>query len=253
MHAQAIHPSTDNEYEFDYDLCLVSLAAVSFYEENEHRLNEVTLSEYSSHAIELIDRITDKGHVDGDLGIMSEMMDITNASTRAKDNIARARNKVEGEADKSRAAQSNGGFWWFYKQVAEYTLDTMEVTNSRHRKPRPTQDIYDHLVDVSFSQGKHVWGYKTHIREHKEIKVDAVINQKAINDIDLETTEGMVFFMLGRIARVIALDRAVSHIEYMASESPTAKRAKAIANFLKGDYKNSVNERTAFDELEIIN
>lgn len=250
MHAQAIQPS---EYEFDYDLCLVSLAAVSFYEENEHRLNEVTLSEYSAHAIDLIDRLTERGYDDDDLEVTSEMIDITSAALRAKGNIAHARHTVEIEPDKSRAARVNGGFWWFYKQVVAYTLDTVRISENKHKKIRPTQDIYDHLVDVRFAAGDMVWLYKTHIREHKEIKIDGFIRGELIADYDINTPEGGVYFLFNKIARVMALDKSLQHIDYMAKESPTAKRAVAIANFLKGDYKSSTPEKTAFDELKISN
>lgn len=242
---------TDDEYYFDYDLCLVGLAAVSFYEENKHRLNEVTLNEYSSHAINLIDRITEQGYDDDDLDITSEMIDITTAALRAKGNIAHARHTIEAEDNKSKVARLNGGVWWFYKQVVAHSLDTVWVSGNEHKKIRPTQDIYDHLVDVSFTLGDRVWVYKAHIREHKEIKIVGSIKGERIAEYDIKTPEGGVYFLFNKIARVMALDKSLQHIDYMAKESPAAKRAVAIAKLLKGDYKSSAPEKTAFDELKI--
>ena len=235
--------TTDNEYEFEYDLCLVSLAAVGFYEENKHRLDEVTINEYSSHAIDLIDRITNKDYDDNDLDAVSKMMDITSAALRARDSIARAIITIESETGKSRAARINSGYWWFYKQVVAYTLDTAIVVENEHKKIRATQDIYDHFVDVRFTAGDIDCLYKTHIKAHKEIRIDGFINGESQPESDVKSSDGNIYFLFNNIARVIALDEAVKYINYTVKESPTVKRAKAISSFLKGDYKNIAVEK----------
>lgn len=243
----------DNEYDFEYDLCLVSLTAMRFYEENKHRLNEVTISECSSHAIDLIDRIINKGHDEDSLDITSEIIDITSAALRAKDSIRRARITIESEADKSRVAKINSGYWWFYKQVVAYTLDMVSVVANEHKKTRPTQDIYEHFVDVRFTAGSIDCLYKTHIRAHKEISINGFINGEYQPHSDIKSSEGDIYFLFNNIARVIALDEAVKYMDYTAKESSAAKRAKAVSRFLKGDYKNTAPKKTPLDQLEISN
>lgn len=240
------------DFNFSYDLCLISHVAVDFFLKNKHRLKDVNLNEYSAHAIALIDEMIRKGHVDGDLEIATEMIIINRAATKAKDNILRARNTVEDNPEKTKTATLDGGFWWFYKQVIIYTMDKASIIDSKHKKNRPTLEVYNHIVDVEFLLDGNHWLYKTEIKEDDTIKTTGFINNIPMpHKLNIRSIDGGVCFLLYKVADTIAMDKAVKYTTYMNNDSPAAKRAKAVASLLNGDFKDKDYKNTSFDQLKL--
>lgn len=252
MQTPTLNPHNDGNTGLEYDLFLIGSSAWAFYDKNRGRLHETSLQEYSSHAIEVIETIIDKEYGEGGEKITSDAVGFARAARRAKDNIARARHTVESEANRTKTSLCDGGFWWFYKQVVIYSLDTVRIVVSEHKKIKTSENIYDHTVGIEFCSPSTNWLYMAHIKQHKEISIVGNVNGLEIPNAGIETITGKIHFLLNRVARIMALNQAITHIDYITAESPTAKRAKAIANFLKGDYTNKIVEKTAFDELKII-
>lgn len=245
---------SNDAINLDYELCLVSLTAMDFYQKNKDRLVHTTLQEYSNHAIKLIDYITEVECEDEGLRSKAEIGDMREAALNAKNNVARARNTVEDEdltPERRKVARSDGGFWWFYKQVIEYTVDRMSINEATHTKTRPTLKLYDHTISVSFKDGTNNWGFEVEVVDHNKIRIVGSVNGSELPDQNNNNAEAAVCFLLMKIARIMALENIVVYLHYIANEAPAAKRSKAIARFLKGDYTKVEKKESVVDKLEL--
>lgn len=246
----ASHSAANHEFDFGYELLLVSHLAVSFYKKNCDRFNDVTLSEYVSNALSLIAGFGDG--MDATEPDKAELLKLRAASKAAKDDILQARGVAEDKIGSARVTKLKGGFWYYYEQVITCMGMKINVVNSEHKITRPTMGIYDHYISINFSKDDNEWLYKVVIKDHKYIFIEGFVNGYTLPKQNLSTANGCVYFLLENIARKIALGKALKYVEFMKTESAAAKRAKAISKLLKGDFKTNKKPKRAFDNLEIL-
>ena len=244
------HSAENYEFDFGYELMLVSHLAVSFYKKNYGRFNTVTLSEYVSDALSLIESFGER--MDIIESEKEELLKLNTAAKAVKDNILQARGATEGKIGLTRTTKLKGGFWYYYEQVITCMGIKIDIVSSDHKVTRPTMGIYDHHISISFSKDDNLWLYKVTIKDHKDVMIEGSVNGLPLPKKIEDTADGCVCFLLGSIARSIALNKAVEYMEFMKTESAAAKRAKAISSLLKGDFKSKKKPKSAFENLEIL-
>ena len=221
----------DQYFIFDYDLCITGCIASRFYVDNNARVNYLGVDDYVSYALIMAESFGTRMTVSPEEE--AEVLKMQTATNHVKDCILQARVDIDQKMMTTRASKIKDTFWHYYQQVATCLGVEISVVSCEHKINSLMQDTYNHYISVSFVKDDDKWLYKASIEDDEKVSLEGFTNGYAQPEYDIDTANGSVYFLLGNIAKSIAMNKVDRHVARVKRENAEAIRAKAVSKILK--------------------